>query len=206
MCWVLSNIAAGTPSQISLLFKTRGVMATVVDYARTATWDVRKEAIWTVCNTFTGGNHIHVQDLVDLDGIDALCEVLDLNEIGLQYVALDAIEQLIRVGDANGKDYRVFIDECEGIDKIEGLQQHTSDKIYLKVVKILEELFGGDDHADENLVPEANGDAYVFGLQSKNLFGSPYQSAAQSPKIDFGGSPVVQSPFSDNNKYSGFNF
>jgi importin subunit alpha-1 len=168
----LSNIAAGTPSQISLLFKTRGVMATVVDYARTATWDVRKEAIWTVCNVFTGGNHIHVQDLVDLDGIESLREALDLNDIGLQYRALDAIEQLIRVGDANGKDYRVFIDELGGIEKIEDLQEHTSDKIYLKVVKILDELFGGEPCRDENLVPETNGDACVVGLKSKTLLGS----------------------------------
>jgi hypothetical protein len=206
MCWALSNIAAGTPSQISLLFKTKGVMATVVNYARTAVWEVRKEAIWVVSNAFTGGDHIQVQDLIDLDGIDALCEVLNLNDTSLQYVALDAIEKLVRVGDAHGKDYRMLLDECEGIEKIETLQHHTSDKIYEKAVKILEELFGGDDHTDENLVPDTVGDAYVFGIQSKNLFGSPEQSTPQSPKSNFGRSPAVQSPFGGASNYNGFNF
>ena len=86
-------------------------MATVVNYERTDVWEVRKEAIWIVSNVFTSGDHIQVQDLVDLHGIDVLCEVLILKETSFQNVALDAIETLVRVGDAQGKDYRMLLDQ-----------------------------------------------------------------------------------------------
>lgn len=206
MCWLLSNIAAGTETQITSLLKAPGIMSTVVEFARSAPWEVKKEAIWAVSNVFTGGDHVHVQRLVDLDGIDVMCEALDLNDTGTQYTALEAIENLIRVGDAHGKDYRLFLDECNGIDKIEGLQHHTNDKIYEKVVQIIEELFGGDDHTDENLVPATDGDTYVFGIPSKNLFGSPQQSSAQPPKFDFGRSTAAQSPFGNPSNFNGFKF
>ena len=206
MCWLVSNVASGTEAQIASLLEAPGLMATIVELARSAPWEVKKEAIWTVSNVFTGGDHIQVQRLIDLDGIDVMSEALDVNDTSIQYTALEAIENLIRVGDEHGKDYRVLVDECNGIDKIEGLQHHTNDKIYEKVVKIIEELFGGDDHTDENLAPKTDGDTYVFGISSKNLFGSPERSSAQSPEFNFDRSAAAHSPFSRPNNYNGFKF
>lgn len=200
--WLLSNIAAGTPEQITLLFKPN-IITTLVNLSCTSTWEVRREAIWAVSNLFCGASPNEVSILVELDGIEAMAEVLDLTDASIVIVALDAIEAVLRVGKDHSKPYDVFFDECEGVTKLEQLQHHTNDRIYNKVVSLIETFFGGEeDFEDENLEPgkSSSGDFYSFGIgglaspsTSKVLFGSASAPAtgntpAKSPaaKYDFG--------------------
>jgi importin subunit alpha-6/7 len=50
MCWLLSNIAAGTPKQVASLMNTKYLSETLINLAVEADWDTRKEAIWAVSN------------------------------------------------------------------------------------------------------------------------------------------------------------
>jgi importin subunit alpha-1 len=169
-CWVLSNIAAGTEQQIGSVLGKYGCMAHVAEMAEHATWEVRKEAIWVVSNVATGGNKFHVQSVVECGAIDALCSVMDINDTKMLLVALDALESILRVGQALGKDYCSFVDECDGLEKLELLQEHQSDDVYKKAVEIIETYFGCEDGAeDENLAPALNGDTYAFGIPQKQL-------------------------------------
>ena len=172
-CWVLSNIAAGTEQQIGSVLGKHGCMAIVAEMAETATWEVRKEAIWVVSNVATGGNKFHVQAVVECGAIDALCSVMDINDTKMLLVALDALESILRVGQELGKDYCSFVDECDGLEKLELLQEHASDDVYKKAVDIIEKYFGCEDGAeDENLAPALNGDTYAFGISQKKIDGS----------------------------------
>jgi hypothetical protein len=200
--WLLSNIAAGSPEQVAALFTKPTIVSTLIEMTRSATWEVRKEAIYAVSNAFTGGSLKQVNILVQMDGLEAMCDVLVLNDSTMVLTALAAIESALRIGKEHGKTYDVYVDECDGITKLEDLQQHTHDKIYELTVKILEEFFGAEDDSDENLAPATQDGHYTFGLSttpSKNLFGASTQSfgspstqnidvAAQSPanKFDFG--------------------
>lgn len=70
-----------------------------------------------------------------------------------------------------------MIDEHEGLDKIEGLQNHENQDIYEKAVKVLETYFDVDEGLDENLAPgmDASG-GYQFGMPvdpSGGGFGAP---------------------------------
>jgi len=169
-CWVLSNIAAGTEQQISSVLGRYGCMARVAEMAEHATWEVRKEAIWVVSNVATGGNKFHVQSVVECGAIDAMCSVLDINDTKMLLVALDALDSILRVGQELGKDYCSFVDECDGLEKLELLQEHQSDAVYKKAVDIIETYFGCEDEAeDENLAPALNGDTYAFGIPQKQL-------------------------------------
>jgi len=52
-CWTLSNIAAGTPEQVqSVIQGGKGIIQTMVEYAKNAVWEVRKEGEWGVCDIF----------------------------------------------------------------------------------------------------------------------------------------------------------
>lgn len=169
-CWVLSNIAAGTEQQIGSVLGKYGCMARVAEMAEHATWEVRKEAIWVVSNVATGGNKFHVQSVVECGAIDAMCSVLDINDTKMLLVALDALDSILRVGQELGKDYCSFVDECDGLEKLELLQEHQSDAVYKKAVHIIETYFGCEDGAeDENLAPALNGDTYAFGIPQKQL-------------------------------------
>ena len=47
--------------------------------------------------------------------------------------------------------YTAFVDEAEGLDKLEQLQTHNNEEVYKKAVHILETYFGLDD--DECVLP-----------------------------------------------------
>jgi hypothetical protein len=46
------------------------------------------------------------------------------------------------------------IAEVDGLTKIEGLQQHETESIYNKAVKILETYFGAEEEEDEAVAPQ----------------------------------------------------
>lgn len=192
-CWLLSNISAGTQSQVGSLFKQKQVITLLVEYATSESWEVRKEAIWSVANIFTGGNDFHVQCLVQADGLVAMCDVLDVpGESRIIVAALDAIENILTVGERHNLDYCTTVDECGGIDKLEKLQEHADDAIYNKAIHIIERFFGEEEVEDENLAPAINGNTFAFGAPApKNLFGLEGQMGSPVPaRFDFGGSTL----------------
>lgn len=67
---------------------------------------------------------------------------------------------------ANGVNpYAQLIDEAEGLDRIEHLQNHAHEEIYEKAVSILENFFDVEDGEVENLAPQivAGQGTYAFG-------------------------------------------
>jgi importin subunit alpha-1 len=167
-CWLLSNIAAGSRDQISAVVCQAQIMKAIIGLVEKAEWDVRKEATWVISNIATGGLASHVHDLVELGAISALCSVIDVADIKILMIVLEAIECILRVGKNSERDYVGYVDECDGLDKIENLQEHENDKIYKKSVDIIETFFGVEEGEDENLVPAINGDTYEFGLPVNN--------------------------------------
>ena len=127
---------------------------------------MRKEALWAVSNIFTYGSTSQIQRLVEMEGMDAMCEVLESQDTRMLFAALDAIESLLRDGAKNGKPYKLLMDVNDGITKIEKLQQHINDEVYEKVLKIIDEFFGVEDDEDENLAPATDGNSFAFGIPS----------------------------------------
>ena len=185
-CWVLSNIAAGTHQQITKVLGKEGGMQQIVELAMSAEWEVRKEAIWVVSNVATGGTNKHVMSVVECGAIDAICSVLDVNDSKMLLVALDAIESILKVGEKLGKDYVSFVDECDGLAKIENLQEHESDEVYQKAVAIIESYFGCEDGVeDENLAPAVSGGAFTFGVPKTLDFDSECPANYDQPMTTF---------------------
>ena len=61
--------------------------------------------------------------------------------------------------------FAALIDEADGLEKIEALQNHTNNDIYEKAMRILEQYFGLEDEEDQNLAPgmDASGSQFTFG-------------------------------------------
>lgn len=117
--------------------------------------------------------------LVSHGCIKPLCDLLNCQDARIVTVALEGLENILKVGEADKElggpgatnMYSQHIDEAEGLDKIELLQNHNKDEIHEKAVKILERYFGFEDEEDQNLAPsvDPNANQYAFS-------GSTYQA------------------------------
>ena len=110
--------------------------------------------------------------LVQQACIPPLCELLGVADVKIIVVALEALENILKVGEAESKAsatshnlMATHIAEAEGLKKIEDLQQHDNNDIYEKAVRILENYFGVDEE-DVNIAPEAAGQNFAFGVQT----------------------------------------
>ena len=67
----------------------------------------------------------------------------------------------------NGQNpYTAIVDEAEGLDKLEQLQNHHNEDVYKKAMNILETYFGLDEDEDDGtLTPETTQAGFVFAPQ-----------------------------------------
>lgn len=84
-------------------------------------------------------------------------------------MALDALEALLKCDTKASGLLQVpsLVDECDGLEKLEQLQEHENHAVYTKSVHIIEAYFGSEDSGDEaseNLAPSNNGNTFGFGL------------------------------------------
>lgn len=172
-CWLLSNIAAGTVDQLTELVNTPSLLQRVLEQmSSTAEWDVRREACWVISNLASVGqcDHIH-NKLIEHGALSPLCELLTSGDVKIIMVAMEALESILKLASQeNLRRYIQLIDEANGIDNLENLQEHVDNKVYKKAAHIIVKYFGGDDDEDEseNIAPatvQTNGHTtFAFGM------------------------------------------
>ena len=169
-CWTISNITAGNKSQIQAVIDC-SIIQPLIQLLSSAEWDIRKEAAWAISNATSGGSPDQLRFLLSQGCVPPLCELLACADVRIIVVALEALENLLKVGAQDSAKYgsnRVagFIEEAGGLDKIEGLQVHPNHEVYDKVVKILEMYFqASEEEAIQGIAPAATGAGYQFGGQ-----------------------------------------
>lgn len=173
-CWTISNVTAGTKEQIQAVFDT-GLVAPLVHLLAHAEFDIKKEAAWAISNATSGGSHEQIRFLVSQGCIKPLCDLLTCSDAKIIIVALEGLENILRVGAVDKElagptginQYAQFIEDAEGVDKIEDLQEHNNEDIYTKSVSLLEEYFDLEEEEVENLAPTIDSAAgtYTFAPQ-----------------------------------------
>lgn len=166
-CWTISNITAGTREQIQAVIEAN-IIPPLVHLLATAEFDIKKEAAWSISNATSGGSPEQIKYLVSQGCIKPLCDLLTCNDARLVTVALEGIENVLKAGEHEAQQqsvtnpYTPFVDEAEGLDKLEQLQTHNNEEVYKKAVHILETYFGLDDDEDEQIAPETTTQGFVF--------------------------------------------
>ena len=148
ICWILSNVAAGTSGQIEALMSEPGLFENLIDLLYLDNRNIQRESLWTICNMTKNCNQDQLNRLVannilgifsDLIGMDK-----DSKVIVLILEALPNIIEGSRELFTNENQENTLIDIIFDVglaDKISELQRHPSDYIYTKAIKILEEHF-----------------------------------------------------------------
>jgi importin subunit alpha-1 len=172
-CWTISNITAGNAAQSQLVINAN-IVPQLVRLMSTGEFEVKKEAAWALSNASTWKNTEQVRYLVQSGCIKPLCELLTAKDTKLITVVLEALENILIVGErlnkgSNGNPFLQPIEESEGIDKLEELQSHENEDIYKKSVKLLETYFSASE--DENLAPTQNQNGFSFDAVQAPLGG-----------------------------------
>eukprot|EP00127_Corallochytrium_limacisporum_P001284 Clim_evm9s49 gene=Clim_evmTU9s49 len=174
--WSLSNICAGTRPQIASVIAADLVPIFVEKLEGAESSKVRRESAWALANVCKGGSDAQVRLLAMAGAPRALCTMLHGSEdSGLLEAILDALFTLLKRGLQDAQEagrtqnpVADIVEECEGLTRIEELQDHTSEKIYHQAVSIIETFYGSEEDDDDlaGLMPSTEGDASTFAFGS----------------------------------------
>lgn len=170
-CWTISNITAGNKEQIGAVIDAN-IIPPLVAVLTNADFDVKKEAAWAISNATSGGTPEQIKYLVEQGCIEPLCNLLAVHDARIVSVALEGLENILRVGqkekDASGAEYNEYarsIESVGGLDKIEGLQHHSNQEVYEKALRILEVFFIPEEEEEiEGVLPDSAGAQFGFGV------------------------------------------
>jgi len=169
-CWTISNITAGNKAQIQAVIDVN-IIPPLINLLSNAEFDIKKEAAWAISNATSGGSPEQIKYFVSQGCIKPLCDLLTASDARIITVALEGLENILKVGESESKStgsnvYTDFIEEADGLDKIEQLQVHQNIDIYEKAVKILETYFAAQEE-DQNITPNVDQSHQTF------TFGAP---------------------------------
>ena len=99
-CWTISNITAGSAEQIQAVFDA-GLIAPLVTIMRGPDFDIQKEAAWAISNATSSGRDDQLSYLVTQNVLPALCDLFTCHDSKIIAVALEGVENLLRVGKQN---------------------------------------------------------------------------------------------------------
>lgn len=190
-CWTISNITAGNSQQIQSVIDAN-IIPPLIHLLSNGDLKTRKEACWAISNATSGGlqKPEQIRYLVAQGCIKPLCDLLSCPDNKIIQVALDGLENILKVGDldkqAAGEGpesinrYALFIEECGGMEKIHDCQTNANEEIYMKSYNIIEKYFSDEDEqADDNMATGPQGPNGTYG------FGAP-NGAAQQGGFNFG--------------------
>jgi hypothetical protein len=164
-CWTLSNITAGNANQIQAVID-HGIIKPLIHVLEQGDIKSKKEACWALCNATSGGLNKpeQIKYLVNEGLIKPLCDILESMDNKIILVALDGLDNILKVGDmekVNTMDginpYSIMIEEYGGVEYIHALQHHDNLDIYKKSYQLIEKYFSDDyENQDSDMFPQTN--------------------------------------------------
>jgi len=144
------------------------IVPRLIQLIKTSDFDIKKEAAWALSNATSGGSPEQIRYMVNEGLIEPLLDLLQTSEPRIVLVALEALDNLLRVGDRDAREshvneYASEIEKLHGIDRLEELQKHPNQEIYDRAVQILENYFAAEED-DQNVMPNVTADTFQFGF------------------------------------------
>lgn len=167
-CWTISNITAGNYQQIQSIIDAN-IIPPLINILQNADFKTKKEACWAISNATSGGLNKpeQIKYLVSQGCIKPLCDLLTCMDNKIIQVALDGLENILKVGEQdkavndNLNQFSLYIEEAGGMEKIHNLQIHDNEDIYNKAYSIIEKYFAEEEEEAEPQVDAATG-AFAF--------------------------------------------
>jgi importin subunit alpha-1 len=178
-CWTISNVTAGNSTQIQAVIDAN-IIPPLIHLLSNGDLKTRKEACWAISNATSGGlqKPEQIRYLVAQGCIKPLCDLLACPDNKIIQVALDGLENILKVGemdkDAAGEGseasinrYALFIEECNGMEKIHDCQTNANEEIYMKAYNMIEKYFSDEEDGVEPTEQQTQGTDGSFGFGSQ---------------------------------------
>ncbi|KAI9005886.1 armadillo-type protein [Gaertneriomyces semiglobifer] len=175
-CWTISNITAGNAVQIQAVIDAN-IIPPLIAILQRGDFKTKKEACWAISNATSGGlaKPEQIKYLVSQGCIKPLCDLLTCGDNKIVQVALDGLENILKVGELERMDHNgtnemaIYIEEAQGVEKIYQLQLHDNADIYQKAYNIIDKYFS--DEEDEAMAPQVdeNTGAFTFPTDAMNV-------------------------------------
>lgn len=173
-CWTISNITAGSSHQIQAVIDAN-IIPPLINILSNADFKTKKEACWAISNATSGGlqEPAQIRYLVSQGCIKPLCDLLKSMDNKIIQVALDGLENILKVGDQDKEaagagavnQYAMYIEECGGMVTIHNLQHHENLDIYKKCFFIMDKYYPDGDEEDAGIAPQVD-ESGAFAFQS----------------------------------------
>lgn len=150
-CWAISNITAGNREQIQEVIN-HGLIPPIITLLQNSDFDIKREAAWGISNATAGGTPQQMEYLVQCGCIKPMVDLLGISDTKIIGVALDAIENILKVGKAKQEEMNLaenpivaYVEQADGLQKIEALQNDPNEETYQKAMRMLETYFPLED-------------------------------------------------------------
>merc|ERR1711939_733957 len=172
-CWTISNNSAQIQSVVDA-----NIIPPLIHLLSDGDFKTRKEACWAISNATSGGlqKPDQIRYLVSQGAVKPLCDLLICPDNKIIQVALDGLENVLKVGDMDKEAsegsaeppvnrYALFIEECGGMEKIHDCQNNSNEEIYMKAYNIIEKYFSDEEgEADVGELAPQQGAYGQFGF------------------------------------------
>lgn len=184
--WTLSNITAGTQTQIQCVIQAE-LVPLLVHVLTVGELRVQKEAAWAITNYTSGANTDQVLYLVQCQIIKPMCDLLTAKDPKLVKVLLDGLCNILLVAEKVGQleQARIYIEEIDGLTKIEKLQENENEDVYKLAYHMVEKFFSDEGADEEGLQPEITNDHYNFTANEITANGASANTDPGMPKFSF---------------------
>lgn len=162
--WFLSNITAGNQQQVQAVIDA-GLIPLIIHHLEQGDFQTQKEAAWAVANVTISGSQQQIEFLIENGVVAPLCGLLVVRDPQVLQVVLDALSNLLKLSvDSSSPIAPVTlqVEECGGLDKIEGLQNSDNEEIYKLAYDIIDQYFSDENDEDPNLMPETGDQIFEF--------------------------------------------
>jgi len=152
-CWAISNLAAGSPEEIEVVFEDPFHILLLAEIGQTDKEDVKKEIMITFSNALNHCSSDMAIKFVKNGVLDCMTNLLvSVNPI-LVLSVLEGMRSLLdqgkKIEEKMGENpFIALIEEKGALQKIEDLQTHKNEQIYQASAEILEGFFNKEKNDD----------------------------------------------------------
>lgn len=164
--WFLSNITAGTKTQVQSVIDAN-LIPQVIHLLAKGDLATRREAAWCINNLSLSGKREQVAYVLEQGVLQPFCQLLTTDDPQILVVVLDGISNILKMASTNYDDLYSLttqIEECNGLDKIEELQNHRNEEIYKLAFEIIDKYFSEEENEDLPTNIDESQNTYTFNV------------------------------------------